>query len=51
MHNWDDVYSTVGSNNKTNAYQNTITDAINTFFPLKIARKKAQISPGSAEEF
>ena len=46
MHDWREVYDAVGSNSKTEAYQNTITAAINSFFPLKQTRKKVLTSLG-----
>lgn len=46
MHNWKEVFEAEGSNDKTKAYQTTLTDAINSFFPLKRMRKKLRICPG-----
>ena len=46
MHDWAAVYNAVGSNAKTNAYQDTLTWAIDCFFPLKTRRKKVLTCPG-----
>ena len=41
LHDWAAVYEATGSNAKTNAYQKTISQAIDLFFPLKTTRKKS----------
>ena len=45
MHDWREVLEAVGSNNKANAYQKTITEALGRFFPLKTTRRKSNELP------
>ena len=42
---WSSVTSVAGSNNKANAYQGEVTDALDRFFPLKTTRKKSTDLP------
>ena len=45
MHDWAEVFAAVGTNNKTNAYQRTVVDAINRFFPLRTTKRKSTDLP------
>lgn len=45
LHDWAEVFAAEGSNNKTNAYQKTVVDAINRFFPLKTTKHKSTDLP------
>ena len=45
MHDWSEVFSVDGSNNKTNAYQDTLDWSINEFFPLRTTRRKTTDLP------
>ena len=45
MHDWQEVLSAGGSNDKANAYQRTITKALDEFFPKKTTRKKSTDLP------
>ena len=38
LHDWQEFISLDGSNAKANAYQATITSALEAFFPLKTTR-------------
>ena len=42
MHDWQEVVSEEGSNAKVEAYQSTITAALDSFFPMKTTKKRAQ---------
>ena len=45
MHDWIEVFEASGSNDKVDAYQATITAAIEQFFPLKTTRRKMSNLP------
>ena len=45
LHNWQEVLQEEGSNNKANAYQATISGALEKFFPLKTTRRKTTDLP------
>lgn len=45
MHDWVEVIDVSGSNIKANAYQNTLTQAIDQFFPLKTTRRRSDNLP------
>lgn len=45
MHEWREVLAAAGSNEKANAYQNTLDWAINEFFPLRTTRKRSTDLP------
>ena len=45
MHDWSEVYTATGSNDKTNAYKDTLERAINAFFLLKTNHKKSSDLP------
>ena len=45
MHDWPEVLTEEGSTRKAEAYQATITWALQTFFPLKTTRKKSTSLP------
>ena len=45
LHDWREVYAASGSDNKTNAYQNTLTAAMDRYFLLKTNRKKSSDLP------
>ena len=45
LHDWAEVYAAEGSDPKTNAYQATITWAIEKFFPLRTTRRKSTDLP------
>ena len=50
MHQWHEVFSANGSNNKALAYQHTIQAAIDNFFPLRTTRKKSTDLPWRARQ-
>ena len=50
MYNWDPVYRAVGSNAKTAEYQRILSEAVDTFFPLKTTRKKSTDLPWMSRE-
>ena len=45
MHKWDEVAVAQGSNKKTEAYQDTLTQAMDKFFPWKTTRRKTNDLP------
>ena len=45
LHEWQEVLTATGSNEKAEAYQKTITDALEKFFPLKTTQKKSTDLP------
>ena len=45
MHGWTEVTGVSGSNNKANAYQRTLTQAIDRFSPLKTTRRRSDNLP------
>ena len=45
LHDWTEVLSKEGSNGKADAYQKTLTEALERFFPLKTTRRKSTEHP------
>ena len=45
FHDWREVLEREGSNNKADAYQDTLTKALERFFPLKTTRRKSNEHP------
>ena len=45
MHNWDEVLTISGSNAKTTAFQDTLSLAMDSFFPWKTTRRKSNDLP------
>ena len=45
LHDWQEVLGIRGSNNKTMAYQETLTNAMDRFFPWKTTRRKSNDLP------
>ena len=45
FHDWAEVYNAVGSVAKTEAYQSTLSWAVENFFPLKTTRRKSSDLP------
>ena len=45
MHEWEEVLRAEGSNKKTEAYQRTVTEAVERFFPLKTTKRKSTDLP------
>ena len=45
LYHWEEVRTAVGSNEKANAYQNTLTQAMDRFFPCKTTRRKSNDLP------
>ena len=45
MHDWQEVVSEEGSNAKANAYQSTMTTALDAFFPPKTTKRKSTELP------
>ena len=45
MHDWQEVLAAEGSNNKADAYQNTLNAAMDWFFPWKTIRRRSNDLP------